>query len=131
VHKNYGDVPKLSCFPGHLNQVFLNIFINAKQAIRDKGEIFISTYGRDNRVFVEIRDTGEGIPKDRLDRIFDPGYTTKGVGVGTGLGLSICYQIIEDHRGEIKVESEPGKGTTFTVILPTDLEKQLEADKTN
>ncbi|MGB2905479.1 MAG: ATP-binding protein [Candidatus Aminicenantaceae bacterium] len=127
VHRNYGDIPKISCFPGRLNQVFLNIFINAKQAIKEKGEVSITTSARDNRVFVEIKDSGEGIPREKLDRIFDPGYTTKGVGVGTGLGLAICYQIIEDHRGEIKVESVPGKGTTFTVILPTDLEKQLEA----
>jgi len=127
VHRNYGDIPRISCFPGHLNQVFLNIFINAKQAIKEKGEISITTYARDNRIFVEIKDSGEGIPEEKLDRIFDPGFTTKGVGVGTGLGLSICYQIIEDHRGEIKVESEPGKGTTFTVILPMDLEKRLKA----
>jgi len=125
VHKNYGDIPRISCYPGRLNQVFLNIFINAKQAIEEKGEIFITTYARDDKVFVEIKDSGEGIPQEKLDRIFDPGYTTKGVGVGTGLGLSICYQIIQDHRGEIKVESEPGQGTTFTVILPTDLEKRL------
>jgi signal transduction histidine kinase len=97
VHKNCGDIPKISCFPGHLNQVFLNLFINAKQAVKGKGEIFITTLGRDNRIFVEIRDSGEGIPKDKLEKIFDPGYTTTGVGVGTGLGLSFCYQIIEDH----------------------------------
>jgi signal transduction histidine kinase len=127
VHKDYGELPKISCFPGRLNQVFLNIFINAKQAIKGKGEISITTYIKDERVYVEIEDSGEGIPKDKLDRIFDPGYTTKGVGVGTGLGLSICYQIIQDHRGEIKVESEPGSGTKFTVILPMDLETQLEA----
>jgi signal transduction histidine kinase len=125
VHKNYGDIPRISCYPGRLNQVFLNLLINAKQAIRGKGEIFITTYARDGRVFVEIKDSGVGIPKEKLGRIFDPGYTTKGVGVGTGLGLSICYQIIEGHRGEIKVESEPGQGTTFTVILPMDLEKRL------
>ncbi len=129
LHKNYGDIPGISCFPGHLNQVFLNIFINAKQAIKEKGEISITTYAQDSKVFVEIKDSGEGIPQERLDRIFDPGYTTKGVGVGTGLGLSICYQIIQDHLGEIKVESESGKGTTFTVILPMDLEKRLEASR--
>ena len=127
MNKNYHDIPRISCFPGHLNQVFLNILINAKHAIEEKGEISITTYARDDKVFVEIKDSGEGIPKDKLEKIFDPGYTTKGVGVGTGLGLSICYQIIQDHRGEIKVESKPGEGTTFTVILPTDLEKQLEA----
>ncbi len=127
VVKNYGDIPKISCFPGRLNQVFLNLIINARQAIEGKGTITISTYSRNNKVYVEIKDTGKGISREHLAKIFDPGFTTKGVGVGTGLGLSICYQIIEDHKGEILVESELGKGTTFTVILPTDLEKRLES----
>jgi signal transduction histidine kinase len=77
---------------------------------------------------VEIRDTGRGITREHLEKIFDPGFTTKGVGVGTGLGLSICYQIIQDHHGEILVESEVDMGTVFTVILPTDLEKRLDLD---
>jgi signal transduction histidine kinase len=128
VIKNYGDIPKISCFPGRLNQVFLNLLINARQAIKGKGAITISTYAKNNKVYVEFKDTGKGIAREDLTKIFDPGFTTKGVGVGTGLGLSICYQIIQDHRGEILVESEVGKGTTFTVILPMNLEKRLEAD---
>ena len=68
-----------------------------------------------------IRDTGAGIPEENLPKIFDPGFTTKGVRVGTGLGLSICYQIIQDHRGEIRVESRVGEGSVFTVVLPMDL----------
>jgi signal transduction histidine kinase len=123
VIKNYGDIPKISCFPGHLNQVFLNILINAKQAIKGKGEISIATYEKDRKVYIEIKDSGEGIPEKNLKKIFDPGYTTKGVGVGTGLGLSICYQIIEDHHGEIRVESELGTGSIFIIELPMDLEK--------
>ncbi len=126
VIKNYGDVPKISCFPGRLNQVFLNLLINAKQAIKGKGEITISTYTRDNKAYIEIRDSGEGIAEENISRIFDPGFTTRGVGVGTGLGLSICYQIIQDHQGEIRVKSEVGKGTTFTVVLPMDLEKRIK-----
>ncbi|MGB6864736.1 MAG: ATP-binding protein, partial [Candidatus Aminicenantaceae bacterium] len=128
VVKNYGDIPRISCFPGRLNQVFLNLLINARQSIEDKGTITISTYAKNNKVYVEIKDTGKGIAREHLAKIFDPGFTTKGVGVGTGLGLSICYQIIQDHHGEILVESDAGKGTTFTVILPTDLEKKLETN---
>ncbi|MGD9346737.1 MAG: ATP-binding protein, partial [Candidatus Aminicenantes bacterium] len=125
VIKNYGDIPKISCYPGRLNQVFLNLLINAKQAIEGKGTITISTYAKNEKVYVEFKDTGKGIARENLGRIFDPGFTTKGVGVGTGLGLSICYQIVQDHHGEILVESEEGKGTTFTVILSIDLEKRL------
>ncbi len=125
IIKNYGDVPPISCYPGRLNQVFLNLLINAKQAIDGKGEITITTYHRDNKAFIEFQDTGKGIAPEHLQRIFDPGFTTKGVGVGTGLGLSIVYQIIQDHRGEIKVESEPGRGATFTVILPMNLDEIL------
>jgi signal transduction histidine kinase len=106
----------------------LNLLINARQAIEGKGTITISTSTKDDRVYVEIEDTGRGIAREHLAKIFDPGFTTKGVGVGTGLGLSICYQIIQDHRGEILVESEVGKGTTFTVVLPADLEKRLESN---
>jgi len=129
VVKNYGDIPKISCFPGRLNQVFLNLLINAKQAIEGEGTITISTYAKNNKVYVEIKDTGRGIDREHLAKIFDPGFTTKGVGVGTGLGLSICYQIIQDHHGEILVESDANKGTTFTVILPRDLEKRLEINQ--
>lgn len=127
VVKNYGDIPQVSCFPGKLNQVFLNSLINAKQAIKkEKGKIKITTYQKDKKVFIAIEDNGVGIPQDKLKRIFDPGYTTKGVGVGTGLGLSICYQIMRDHRGEILVESEVGKGSKFTIVFPTNLDEILE-----
>ena len=125
VNRNYGDIPRIYCSLSRLNQVFVNLLINAKQAIEGKGEISITTYLRNNNVYLEFTDTGSGIPKENLTKIFDPGFTTKGVGVGTGLGLSICYQILQDHHGEIKVESEIGKGTTFTVILPTNLDKIL------
>lgn len=125
VKKNYGDLPPVACYPGKLNQVFLNILVNAKQAIKEKGLIVITTCMKEDRVFIEIKDDGEGIKKDNLKKIFDPGFTTKGVGVGTGLGLSICYQIMQDHLGEILVESEVNKGTAFTVVLPADLDDRI------
>ena len=118
VHKDYGDLPKITCFPDRLNQVFMNLMVNAIHAIEDKGEIFIRTYQQQDWAVVEIRDTGKGIPREKLPQIFDPGFTTKGVGVGTGLGLSIVYQIVQDHQGKVEVESEPGKGSTFRVFLP-------------
>ena len=123
VKRDYGALPPISCYPGKLNQVFLNLLNNARQAIRGKGEIGIRTFVRNDREHIAVSDTGSGISPEHLRKIFDPGFTTKGVGVGTGLGLSICYQIVQDHRGEILVESEPGKGTTFTVVLPMDLEQ--------
>lgn len=128
VIKDYGDIPPIPCYPGPLNQVFLNLLINANQAIEDKGEIKIATYGDGSDVYIEIQDNGTGISPEHLKRIFDPGFTTKGVGVGTGLGLSICYQIIQDHRGAIKAESKLGKGTKFTIKLPTNLDEILGKD---
>jgi PAS domain S-box-containing protein len=123
VVKNYGDIPPIVCYPSRLNQVFLNLLVNAKQAIRGAGEITVTTLQKDDRVHISFRDTGAGIPEGNLSRIFDPGFTTKGVGVGTGLGLSICYRIVQDHKGEIRVESRVGEGSTFTVILPVNLDK--------
>ncbi|HEY7820910.1 MAG TPA: ATP-binding protein, partial [Vicinamibacteria bacterium] len=123
VKREYGKIPPIACYPGRLNQVFLNLLNNARQAIRGKGEIVLRTVLRDDQLHIEVSDSGTGIAPEHLKKIFDPGFTTKGVGVGTGLGLSICYQIVQDHRGEIRVESEPGKGSTFTVILPTNLDQ--------
>jgi len=128
VKKTYGDLPPVSCYPGKLNQVFLNILVNAKQAIKGKGIIDITTYTKQKNVFIEIKDNGEGIDKEHLKKVFDPGFTTKGVGVGTGLGLSICYQIMQDHLGEILVESEVNKSTTFTIVLPMDLDDKINQD---
>jgi signal transduction histidine kinase len=118
IHKDYGDVPKISCYPNQLNQVFMNILINASHSIEYRGDIYIKTYTKNNKAIIEIKDTGMGIPKENLKRIFDPGFTTKSKGIGTGLGLSIVYQIIEDHNGSIEVESESGKGTMFRIMLP-------------
>lgn len=128
VKKEFGDdIPLISCYPGKLNQVLLNLLINAKQAMNGEGTITISTSHSDGNVRVAITDTGVGIPPENLRKIFDPGFTTKGVGVGTGLGLSIVFRIVrEDHLGDIQVESEVGKGTTFTVSIPDNLDTLVE-----
>lgn len=130
--KDYGRIPPVSCYPGQLNQVFLNLLINGKQAIlahKERGTITIKTFNRKDRVVIQFTDDGVGIPKENLHKIFDPGFTTKGVGVGTGLGLSICYQIVKNHRGEIRAVSSPGKGSTFTIEIPIDLEGILEREQ--
>ena len=126
VEKDFGDVPIIACYPGRLNQVYLNILINAAYAIKEKGIVKITTFVENNHVHIKISDNGSGIPAEQLNRIFDPGFTTRGVGVGTGLGLSICYQIMNDHHGKIEVESAVGKGPTFTIIIPTNLKEIVE-----
>ena len=118
VVKEYGDIPPIRCHPNQINQVFMNLLVNASQAVEGKGEVRIKTFREDDMVNVQISDTGVGIPPENLPRIFDPGFTTKGVGVGTGLGLSICFKIVQDHGGNIDVETAIGKGSTFTVRLP-------------
>ena len=118
VNKTFGNIPEIMCNPGQLNQVFMNLLINAAQAIDPPGQIDIRTYLDENVVVIEIADTGCGIPEDKLNRIFEPFFTTKDVGKGTGLGLSIAYDIIEKHGGKITVQSQPGQGTRFTVSLP-------------
>jgi len=125
IVRDYGTLPLMSVFPSRLNQVFLNLINNARQAIHNKGTITLRTWVEDKTASIAITDDGVGIPKENLARVFDPGFTTKGVGVGTGLGLSICYQIVKDHRGRIDVESEVGKGATFTVRIPTNLDEIL------
>ena len=118
VVKNYGDLPNVVCFPSQLNQVFMNLLSNAILAMEGKGTITITTEREGEHVVLRFADTGAGIAPENLERIFDPGFTTKGVGVGTGLGLSICYRIIQDHHGTIEVSSVVGQGTEFTVRLP-------------
>lgn len=118
VKKEYGPLPPTLCNVGKLNQVFMNLLINAAQAIEDRGEIRVTTRCEANEIMIEIADTGCGISRDQLNRIFEPFYTTKEVGNGTGLGLSIAYDIIKQHGGEISAASEPGRGTTFFIRLP-------------
>ena len=120
VVKDYGDLPAMDCFPSRLNQVFMNILVNALEAIEAEGRITITTRKEGDHAILQFADTGRGIRVEHLERIFDPGFTTKGVGVGTGLGLSISYRIIADHRGSITVSSEPRKGAVFTIRLPIE-----------
>ena len=118
VKRAYGDLPPIYCCPSNLNQVFMTILKNASEAIRGKGEITIRTSVEGKAVKIEISDTGIGIPPENINRIFDPGFTTKGVKVGVGLGLAICHKIIiDEHKGRIDVSSESGKGSTFTITL--------------
>jgi NO-binding membrane sensor protein with MHYT domain/nitrogen-specific signal transduction histidine kinase len=123
VHKQYGQLPEIYCHADRLNQVFMNLLLNATQAIEGNGTIWVKTESIDELLRVSIADSGRGIPPEHLDRVFDPGFTTKGVGVGTGLGLSICYSIIQDHGGRIGVTSRPGQGATFDIMLPRTLEQ--------
>ena len=119
VVRQYGDLPEIECFPSKLNQVFMNLLVNAIHAIEDAGTITVKTEAVNDSVHITFADTGRGIEPQILSKIFDPGFTTKGVGVGSGLGLAICYQIVyEDHGGEIRVESTPQERTAFLIILP-------------
>jgi signal transduction histidine kinase len=121
LKRDYGHLAPVNCYAGQLNQVWMNLLINAAQAIGDvKGEVRIETRCEGETVIVSISDTGKGIATDHLRQIFDPFFTTKPVGVGTGLGLSITHGIIERHGGTIEVESTPGEGATFTVAIPVD-----------
>jgi PAS domain S-box-containing protein len=118
VEKRYGQLPEVKCLPSQLNQVFMNLLVNAGQAIRERGVITIATGVEGDWVWVAISDTGCGIPPQNMKRIFEPFFTTKPVGSGTGLGLSLSYSIINKHGGRIDVDSAPGIGTTFTIRLP-------------
>ncbi|MGE5329708.1 MAG: sensor histidine kinase [Deltaproteobacteria bacterium] len=118
VIKNYGTIPPILCYPNQLNQVFMNLIVNAIDAVPETGHIWITTTCDDSNVTIIIKDSGTGMTPETIKKIFDPGFTTKGVGVGTGLGLSIVYNIIEKHKGSISVNSELGKGTEFTIKLP-------------
>ena len=122
VERDYGQTPKVECFPGLLNQVFMNLLVNATQAIATKGKITIRTWTEpEHTVRVAISDTGVGIPPEVRQKIFDPFFTTKPVGSGTGLGLSTSYGIMQKHGGQILVDSTPGQGSTFTVVLRSTL----------
>jgi signal transduction histidine kinase len=118
IKRVYGDIPRITCYPNQINQVFMIILVNAIQAIAGEGTITIRTYTANASVVIEFTDTGIGIPAENIARIFDPGFTTKGVKVGTGLGLSIAYRIVFDHNGRIEAKSTPGQGSTFLVMLP-------------
>ncbi|SFN33642.1 PAS domain S-box-containing protein [Formivibrio citricus] len=118
IRREYSSLPDVYCQAAEINHVFMNILLNATQAIEEKGEIVIRTRADENRVCIEISDTGKGIPPEHLQRIFDPFFTTRPVGKGTGLGLSTAYGIVQKHHGKIDVRSTPGRGSTFYITLP-------------
>jgi signal transduction histidine kinase len=120
VIQKFTTTPLIYCNKNELTQVFLNIIINAEQAITKQGIITLSTRCSDDYIIVDISDTGIGIPEENLDKIFNPFFTAKPLGVGTGLGLSVSYGIIKDLSGTISAESTPGIGTTFTILIPID-----------
>lgn len=118
VVRDLGEIPPVECLPSQLNQVFMNLLVNAAQAIEQQGIITVTTDHVDGEVRISIGDDGQGIPEDVLPRIFDPFFTTKGTGEGTGLGLAISYGIIAKHHGTIEVTSSPGDGTLFLIKIP-------------
>lgn len=128
--REYDTLPRVDCYAGQLNQVWMNLLVNAAQAIKESGEVRIATSLKDQMVIVTISDTGCGIASEYLKKIFDPFFTTKPIGEGTGLGLSVTYSIIERHSGMIRVESGLGKGTTFTVAIPIDNKHEPQEQNT-
>lgn len=126
VEKEFGTLPRLVAYPGLLIQVFLNLFVNAAQAIEGEGVLRIRTRPDANGVVVEVSNTGRGIAPENLSKIFRPFFTTKPLGVGLGLGLSICKQIIDRHGGELEVSSSPGQGTMFRIRLPREVQRERQ-----
>jgi signal transduction histidine kinase len=119
INRSYGKIPEVKCYPNKLKQVFLNLILNAADAIEKRGTLTISTELIKNKILVVFADTGKGIKNMYLSKIFDPFFTTKEVGQGMGLGLSTAYSLIKLHNGEIEVEkNRDGKGTIFTILLP-------------
>tara|TARA_R110001592_G_scaffold181747_1_gene424603 strand:+ start:23413 stop:25305 length:1893 start_codon:yes stop_codon:yes gene_type:complete len=119
IHKDYGKIPEVECNPSQINQILMNLMVNAGHAIDEQGSITLITRQLDDKhVYIEVLDTGKGIPQENLTKIFDPFFTTKPVGQGTGLGLSLSYSIAEKHGGALSVESVVGEGTTFRLTLP-------------
>ena len=119
IVKEYDGIKPFECMGAQLNQVFMNLLVNAAHAIEDFGKITLRTgYQNKDWVWIEVEDTGKGIPDDVKGKIFNPFFTTKPVGKGTGLGLSLSYKIIQDHNGRFEVDSVIGKGTKFRIFLP-------------
>jgi two-component system NtrC family sensor kinase len=122
--RDFAELPPVRCYSHQLNQVFMNLLVNAAQAIDKEGRITVKAWQEGEAVAFSVADTGCGIPPENLNQIFMPFFTTKEAGKGTGLGLSVSYEIVQKHQGEILVDSELGKGTTFTVRIPIDARGQ-------
>jgi signal transduction histidine kinase len=120
IHKDFCDDARIVCILGQMNQVFVNVFLNAMESIDKEGNIWIKTERFDDKLSIHIKDDGRGIRKGDIDKVFDPFFTTKDVGEGMGLGLSISYRIVRNHGGEIRIESEQGRGTEIIVTLPVN-----------
>jgi two-component system, NtrC family, sensor kinase len=129
VVKEYGSLPRVECYPNQVHQVFMNVIVNAIQAIRGRGTITIRTRHEGNEVAVVIEDTGVGMSEETMSRIFDPGFTTKGSRMGMGMGLLITNRILERHGGRLRAESEEGIGSTFTIHLPLRLPEKAKAGR--
>jgi len=129
VVKEYGDLPRVECYPNQVHQVFMNLIVNAIQAMGERGALTIRTRREGDEVAVEIQDTGVGMSEETIARIFEPGFTTKGSRMGMGMGLLITNRIVDRHSGTLHVESEPGVGTTVTVRLPVRLPSESEPEK--
>jgi signal transduction histidine kinase len=118
IIKKYGSLPMLACYPAEINQVFMNLLTNAAESISGQGTVTIRTYSKDNLIHIDIKDTGIGIAREQLKRLFEPFFSKKGERVKAAIGLFSSYNIVQKHGGEIKVKSTVGKGSRFTVILP-------------
>lgn len=118
VIKDYAELPMVNCYVNMLNQVFMNLIINACHSIKTTGKIFITTKVENDMLTVSVKDTGCGIPEKNKNKIFNVGFTTKGIGAGTGLGLAISQKIISKHKGTITFTSKEGEGTEFIVKIP-------------
>lgn len=118
VIREFGDLPAVDCIISQINQVVMNLLVNAAHAIEEFGTIIIRTRCDDEFAFIEVQDNGKGIAPEHLNRVFEPFFTTKPVGKGTGLGLSLSFNIIEKHKGELRVDSTPGQGSCFRIKLP-------------
>jgi signal transduction histidine kinase len=128
IDRQYADVPAIECLTGQIDQVFMNLVVNAADALGESGTLGVRvSEGADDTVVVEIEDNGTGISDENLQHIFEPFFTTKMVGAGTGLGLAISYGIVDLHGGRIEVESEVGRGTVFRVHLPVQFSENTSS----
>lgn len=128
VIRDFGELPEVECIISQINQVVMNLLMNAAHAIKEQGKITVRTRHSGDRVVIEVEDNGKGIAQEHLNRIFEPFFTTKPVGEGTGLGLSLSFNIIEKHNGKIEALSTPGQGTRFRVTLPVSQPEQIDHD---